>query len=77
VPYISPASTDGRIAGKFLPLRRDGHAAVDQRAPADPATLVDDDATELLGVEDARVARDVPVDGETEEVADRLQRPGA
>ncbi len=63
--------------GEVLPLGGDRHAAVDQRAAADAAALVDRDAAEVLGIQDAGVARDVPVDGEAEEVVERRLGPGA
>lgn len=61
---------------EVLPARGDGHAAVDQGPAADAAALVDGDAGELLGVQDPGVAVDVLVDGEAEEVAQRLLGPG-
>ena len=65
----------GEDRSEVLPLRGDGHASVDERAAADPSPLVDGDAGEVLGVQDAGVLRDVLVDGESEEVAERLFGP--
>ncbi len=57
---------------EVVALRGDCHTAVDERAAADAAALVDLDAGEPLGVEDADVPVDALVDAEAHEVADRL-----
>lgn len=69
---------DGREDGaEVLAPGRHRHAAVDQRPAPDAAPLVHRDAAEVLGVQDAGVAGDRPVDGEAEEVAEGLLGLGA
>lgn len=78
VGVVHLVGVHGRQDGaEVRPLGGDGHAAVDERAAADSAALVDDDAAHFLGVEDARVLGHGLVDRESEEVAERRLGLGA
>jgi hypothetical protein len=78
VGAVHRVGVDGRQdLSEVAALGHHRHAAVDQRAAAQPAALVDPDAGEALGVEHAGVSADGPVRRDAQDVADGLVRAGA